>query len=80
MLFRAAPVPYGGSQAWRQIGPTAASLHHSHSNVGSLSCVCDLYHSWQHQILNPIREARDRTCNLMVPSWILFLCAMRATP
>ena len=27
------------------------------------SLVCDLYpSSWQHQILNPLREARDRTC------------------
>ena len=26
---------YGGSQARGQIGPTAASLHHSHSNGGS---------------------------------------------
>ena len=33
-----------------------------------LSCICDLHHSsWQHRILNPLIEARDRTCNLMVP-------------
>ena len=39
-----------------------------------LSCVCDLHHSsWQCQILNPLSEARNRTCNLMVPSWIRFL-------
>ena len=31
-----------------------------------LSLVCDLhYSSWQHQILNPVSEARDRTCILM---------------
>ena len=36
-----------------------------------LSCVCNLHHSsWQHWILNPLREARDRTRNLMVPSRI----------
>ena len=30
-----------------------------------LSCVFDLHHSsWQHQILNPVNEARDRTCVL----------------
>ena len=29
------------------------------------SCVCDLQHSsWQHQILNPLSEARDQTCIL----------------
>ena len=28
----------------------------------NLSCICDLHHSsWQHQILNPLSEARDRT-------------------
>ena len=36
-----------------------------------LSLVCDLHHSSpQHRILNPQSEARDRTCNLMVPSRI----------
>ena len=35
------------------------------------SHICDLHHSsWQYQILNPLSEARDRTRNLMVPSWI----------
>ena len=33
------------------------------------SCICNLHHSsWQHRILNPLSKARDRTCNLMVPS------------
>ena len=37
------------------------------------SRVFDLYHSSrQRQILNPLREARDRTHNLMVPSRIRF--------
>ena len=36
-LFRAAPIAYGASQARGQIGATAASLHQSHSNVGSLT-------------------------------------------
>ena len=46
-----------------------------------LSCVCDLHHSlWQYQILNPLREARDGTHNLMVPSWICFRCTTRGTP
>ena len=45
------------------------------------SRVQDLHHgSWQHWILNPLSEARNRTCNLMVPSRIHFLCAMTGTP
>ena len=46
-----------------------------------LSCVWDLHHSlWQHRILNPLREARDRTCDLMAPSRIRFHCATTGTP
>ena len=40
-----------------------------------LSHVCNLHHSsWQHWILDPLREAGDQTCNLMVPSQICFCC------
>ena len=39
-----------------------------------LSHVCELHHSpRQHWILNPLSEARDQTCNLIVPSQIRFL-------
>ena len=39
------------------------------------SRVCDQHHSSQQcQILNPLSEARDQTCNLVVPSWISFRC------
>ena len=34
-LFKATLIAYGGSQARGQIGAAAASLHHSHRNVGS---------------------------------------------
>ena len=65
---------YGGSQARGLNRAVATGLHQSHSNEGSeltlqpqltamsdLSHVCDLYHSSrQHQILNPLSEARDR--------------------
>ena len=33
------------------------------------SRICNLHHSpWQHQILNPLSEARDQNCNLMILS------------
>ena len=45
------------------------------------SCVCDLHHSPQKRwILNPLSEARDRTCVLMDPSQIRFCRAMTGTP
>ena len=45
-----------------------------------LSCICDLHYSSQQcRILNPLSEARDRTCNLMVPSWIRFCCTTMGT-
>ena len=43
--------------------------------------ICDLYHSSrQGQILNPLSEARDQTCNLMVPNQIHFCCTTMGTP
>ena len=78
LLFRAAPAAYGGSQARGQIGTAAASLHHSQSHSGSVQ------HLWpppgQHQVLDPLSEARDWTHNLMVSSWIHFHCATMGTP
>ena len=45
------------------------------------SHILDLHHSsWQCRIPNPLSEARDRTCNLMVPSQMCFCCAMTGTP
>ena len=39
-----------------------------------LNHVCDLHHdSWHCWILNPLHEARDRTCILMETSWVLNL-------
>ena len=36
-----------------------------------LSCVCDLHpSSWQHQILNPLSERRDRTRIVVDASWV----------
>ena len=64
-LFRFTPMAYGRSQARGGIGAVAASLRHSLQ---------------QRQIPNPLSETRDRTHNLMVPSWIRFRCAMMETP
>ena len=36
-LFRATPATYGSSPARGQVGATAAGLHHSHGNTGSLT-------------------------------------------
>ena len=58
-LFRATPAAYGDSQARSRIGAVADGLHQSHSNLGS-ELHLQLHHSsWQHQILNPLSEARD---------------------
>ena len=45
-------------------GATAASLHHSHSNVGSKPHLWLPHSSWQHWILNPRSEAKDQACVL----------------
>ena len=72
-LFRAAPEAHGGSQARAQIRAVAAGLCHSH--------ICNLYHSSrQRQILNPLSEARDRTCIVTNASQICFHRAIMGTP
>ena len=78
LLFRATGAAYGSSQARSQIRATAAGLHHSHSNAGSKLCLWPI--SQQCQILNPLSEARDRTCILMDTSWICFHWATMGTP
>ena len=73
------------SQARGQIGATAASHSHRHSNGGSdphlwptlQLWICDLQ---QHWILNPLSKARDWAHNFMVPSRIRSCCAMTGTP
>ena len=70
--FWVALVAHGGSQARGPIGTVATGLHHSHSNATlDLSHICNLHHCpRQRQILNPPREARDRTHILMDASWV----------
>ena len=46
-----------------------------------LSHICDLHHSSRQQwILNPLSEARDRTCVLMDTSWVHNRWATTGTP
>ena len=45
------------------------------------SRVCKPHHSsWQRRVLNPLMEARDRTHDLMVTSWICFRCTTWELP
>ena len=42
--------------------------------IPNLSYICNPHQSlWKRQILNPLSEARDRTCLLMDTSWVLNL-------
>ena len=47
-----------------------------------MGCICNPRQSSRppRQIFNPLNEARDRTCHLMVPRWIRFRCATMGTP
>ena len=46
-----------------------------------MSRICGPHHSsWQRWILNPLREARDQTHNLMVPGQICFHCTTMGIP
>ena len=80
LLFGAAPSAYGGSHARGQL-ELQPPAYITAIATWDPSHICDLYHSsWQCQILNPLSEARHRTCNLMVPRQILFRCATVETP
>ena len=82
-FFRAAPVAHRGNLARGvELEPAAASLYHSHSNMGSNSRLQPTPQLRQHQILNPLNKARDRTRT--ATSWFLvgfiYHCAMTGTP
>ena len=64
---------YGGTQAEGLLEAIAASVYHSHSNARS-----ELHLQPTPQLtvtpdLNPLKEARDRTCILIHASQIRFL-------
>ena len=65
-IFRATSTAHGSSQARCQIRVIAAGPDPTATATWDPSHVCDLHHgSWQHRILNPLSEARNRTCILM---------------
>ena len=67
-LFRATLVVYGGSQARGQIRTVVAGLATA-TATRDLNHVCS---SQQHQILNPLSEARNQTHDLMDTSWVCY--------
>ena len=73
VFSRAKLVAHGGSQARGRIElQLPAYTRATATATWDPSRVCDLHHSLrQCRILNPLSEARDRTCNLMVPSRVL---------
>ena len=78
IYFLAVPTAYGGSQARGRIRDTAAG--HSHSSTRSKPHLRPTPQLTAMPTLNPLSEAGDQTRNLMVPSWIHFLCATMGTP
>ena len=72
-LFRATPVAYGSSQARGGIRATAGA-YATGIAMPDPSCICDLHRSLkQHQILNPLKESRDRIHILMDANQVLNL-------
>ena len=79
-LFRAAPVAYGSSHPGVSLelqllayATATASQYLSHS--------WDLHHSsWQHQVFNPLTEARDWTCVVRDTSQVHLCWATMGTP
>ena len=67
----AAPTAYGGSQARGPIRAVATGPRQSHSNARSEPCLQPTPEPQQRWVLNPLSKVRDRTGNLMVPSYSL---------
>ena len=68
-FLRAVLWAYGRSQAGGRIRAVTAGLYHSHSNARSMLRLWAT--SQLHQIVNPLSEARDRTCILIDTSQII---------
>ena len=80
LLFLAAPVAYGVSQARGWIGAVATGLSHNHCNTRSKPCLQPTPQLMAMPDPYPLSEARDRTWVLMDPNQIHFHCAMTGTP
>ena len=64
-LFRATPAAYGSSWVRVELELQLPAYTIITATL-DLSCICDLHlYLQQHQILNPLREARDKTYILM---------------
>ena len=72
--FRAAPAAYGSSQARSRIRAAAASLRHSHSNVGSKLPL------WPTPQLEALWVGQGLNLLLMDTSWVHYHWAMTGTP
>ena len=80
MLFRAALVAYGSSQARGWIR-AAAAAYATVKAIQDASHICDLHHSSEQcQILNPLSKVRDWTHILMVISQVHYCWATMGTP
>ena len=75
VFFRATPPAHGSSQTRGPIGAATATA------TGDPSGVYNPHHSSpQHQILNPLSQARDRTHVLTDASQFHYHCATTGTP
>ena len=79
-FFKATPAALRGSQARGWISAAAASLHHSHSNEGSEPHLRPIPQLMATLVLNPLSEARDRTCVLLDTRLVCYCWAMTGTP
>ena len=72
VIFRAAPMAYGGSQDRGQIGAASAGLHHSpqQHQIQATSVTCTT--AVPSNVLNPLSKARDRTCVLVDTSQVRY--------
>ena len=69
-LFRATPAACGSSQA-RVESEMQLPTYTTATAMSNPSLICNLHHSsWPHQILNPLREARNYTCIFKDTSWV----------
>ena len=77
-----------GSHLWHMVVPRLGvqlelrlPAYTTATATWDLNCICDLHRSsWQHGILNPLREARDQTRILMDTSQVHYHSTTTGTP